>query len=253
MFSSDSLRLDEKNFSQIDFVTLVITLFRKKKLHESLSSDTKRRARKTKFSKFSKSSKSAQNSDARKEISHRNDEKKKDEKKEEKKKKKRDSNESDINDRKWRILNRRIKWQTLLFDSNEYANDLIFSVFDRNIDEDSNLYLNAKVKIFDNVKIYKNQMLARMKIFIFSSFRKISHFNRSKIHIKKQMKADVNFVQHDLNYMLMDHFKKSFNSSNFFYVFKYMNDYLNFNQNFELRKFYMQNKFNTIKQNFLSR
>ena len=43
------------------------------------------------------------------------------------------------------------------------------------------------------------------------------------------MKTDVNFVQHDLNYMLMNYFKKSFNLFNFFYVFKYMNDYLNFN------------------------
>ena len=113
------------------------------------------------------------------------------------------------------------------------------------------MYLNAKVKIFDNVKIYKDQMLIRIKILLFSSFRKVFHFNRSKIYIKKQIKANVNFVQHDLNYMLMNYFKKLFNFFNFFYVFKYMNDYLNFNQNFKLRKFYIQSKFNIIKQNFL--
>ena len=65
----------------------------------------------------------------------------------------------------WKVLNGDIWWHAFLFASNQFSNELIRKTFEEIIDTNLSLYLNARFKIFDYIKIHKNQVFARMKIF----------------------------------------------------------------------------------------
>ena len=136
-----------------------------------------------------------------------------------------------------------------MFASNIFVSELIRKIFEK-IDSDSDLFLNAKSKIYENIKIYKNQILARMKIFKSRKKLRFSLISSIQTHILAFIKDDPQLSRFESdNDLLKSHFVKTFNVTNFVYVFKYMNEYLNVDKNSELEKFYMQDISNYLLSN----
>ena len=136
-----------------------------------------------------------------------------------------------------------------MFASNIFASELIREIFEE-IDSDSDLFLNARSKIYENIKTYKDQVLARMKIFKSRKKLRSSLISSIQTHILALIKDDPQLSRFGSdNDLLESHFVKTFNATNFVYVFKYMNEYLDVDKSSELEKFYMQGISNYLLSN----
>jgi hypothetical protein len=64
----------------------------------------------------------------------------------------------------FRKLDVEIRWDTFQFHSNKFAKHLIQRVYGNDVDVQGDIYQAARNKVFDNVKSYKNKMLAAFDV-----------------------------------------------------------------------------------------
>ena len=68
------------------------------------------------------------------------------------------------NSKKIRALDRVIRWNIFFYFINDLWIEILHDVYDKDINIDSYETVQIRAKIFDNIKIYKNRVLERMKI-----------------------------------------------------------------------------------------
>ncbi|KAF1816370.1 hypothetical protein P152DRAFT_454635 [Eremomyces bilateralis CBS 781.70] len=124
-----------------------------------------------------------------------------------------------------RRLDRVIRWNTFLTHSNINAYNMIDFVTDGKVAVDASEFWILRTKILDNVRTYKNKMLARFEIHI-----------KSLIEIEPWIK---NMNEDGLRKRL----ESKFNAQNFLFVWYYMKDYIDVDNSAPLGKWFMKNMY----------
>jgi len=152
-----------------------------------------------------------------------------------------DDGDGDRN-RRIRSLDREIRWSTFLFFTNDLWQDIVKAVYGSTVDMDSDEAMQARAKVFDSVKSYKNKVLLRMEVDIqrpttavFSAYGKYNH-------VKALLEAKEHEVlkMYKTNDLLVKFFAGVFTPRNFFHFWYYMEGYVEYEDSKALRQFYMR-------------
>lgn len=126
--------------------------------------------------------------------------------------------------KKFRRFDVFIKWKVFLFAFNKNHDVIIREVFEQFIKLHFNRYDQTKIKMQNNVKIYKNQVL-----------------KHAEKHLQRCFELNSLLVDNVNDDNFQQFFSKNFFSNNFLFIFRYMKDLLDVDASLELSKYYCQN------------
>lgn len=145
------------------------------------------------------------------------------------------------NDRLLWLLDWKTRWQAFLYFSNFLWLQTLQDVYEKELNADSYDYITGRIKIFNNIKVYKCKVLARMKVRWPWSFEIAWYWHFIEAYQEtSQQKSPSQRVwkPHPSSFI----FVKSYNVINFLFVWHYMNDYVDVERSLKLGQFYMKSK-----------
>jgi hypothetical protein len=124
-----------------------------------------------------------------------------------------------------RTLDRAVRWMSFIFHSHYHRDKEIKRVYGNDLLGDATLYQQARQKFLDNIKAHKGQVLT------------------AAVNLLDELeRRDENLKEMTDNEELAHYFEGKFSVANFFCVWKYMENYLDYNSSSDFGKWYCQGK-----------
>jgi len=133
-------------------------------------------------------------------------------------------------DEKLRMLDRFIRWDAFIYHSHYFHPEAIVKIYGANITADHQPWKVARTKYFDNIKAYKGQVLSAIKTHV---VRILGDDDTNHI----AMVTDGN--------QLRTFFSGQYNTTNLYFCFNYMKDYVDIESSSPLGQYYAKGMFSS--------
>lgn len=121
---------------------------------------------------------------------------------------------------------------------------ILHAVYGTNLSTDTYDYTYGRAQVMDNIKAYKCKVLDRMEVSVYRSLCLfllcdviVSVYQR---HVRLLLEDNPICKSYTTNVLLQQFFTTTFNSANFFYVWHYMDGYLNVEGSSTLGRYYIK-------------